>query len=515
MTDFNVLGDNLFGEPLEPDNQGEIKKRFIMPPFSVLSARDGLWQDRKRAWIALGIQSELGRGENSSPSGSPRPACDYSKKERGDGAGKSMAFTTQHKLSDGTMVSEQTGTSIFDPVLTELMYKWFCPAGGQIVDPFAGGSVRGVVASKLGYRYWGCDLSSAQIQANRVQGRALCGDPQAYKTISVSAPMLKQLFNPCEPDYIKEVCKGRCCEKSDGGVLITIHPVEKDRIENLGGVVIDGFLQAVNGKCPFKRVDGLCKIHEEKPFGCKASPFTLNSNSVLIVRNRYRCMGCYKTADAVPAYIAHRWSLNQIFGECEAQKIAEKIIAGDAEITAKMNTKTYNMLLENDTAKHGKDSSNSLQWVHGDSIDKLKGAPLADFVFSCPPYGDLEVYSDDPRDLSTMEYHTFIPNYKRIIMRACARLKENRFACFVVGDFRDKKTGNYRNFVSDTIAGFLEQGLHLYNEAILVTAVGSLPIRINKQFEAGRKMGKTHQNILVFVKGDGKKATKNLIAKAR
>jgi hypothetical protein len=47
----------------------------------------------------------------------------------------------------------------------------------------------------------------------------------------------------------------------------------------------------------------------------------------------------------------------------------------------------------------------------------------------------------------------------------------------------------------------------LYNDAVLVTAVGSLPIRAAKQFNASRKIGKTHQNVLVFVKGDPKRAT--------
>jgi len=37
-------------------------ERFGIPPFSVLNAREGWWQARKQAWIALGIQSELGRG---------------------------------------------------------------------------------------------------------------------------------------------------------------------------------------------------------------------------------------------------------------------------------------------------------------------------------------------------------------------------------------------------------------------------------------------------------------------
>ena len=82
-------------------------ERFGVPPFSVLDARQGYWQDRKRAWMALGIKSELGRGGDgnllglesaeqardrwkTSPGGSPRPAADYSKQQRGDGAGKAI-----------------------------------------------------------------------------------------------------------------------------------------------------------------------------------------------------------------------------------------------------------------------------------------------------------------------------------------------------------------------------------------------------------------------------------------
>lgn len=41
-----------------------LAERFGIPPFSVLNAREGWWQERKRAWLALGIQSEIGRGEN-------------------------------------------------------------------------------------------------------------------------------------------------------------------------------------------------------------------------------------------------------------------------------------------------------------------------------------------------------------------------------------------------------------------------------------------------------------------
>lgn len=44
---------------------GQLAERFGVPPFTVLNAREGWWQDRKRSWLSLGIQSELGRGENA------------------------------------------------------------------------------------------------------------------------------------------------------------------------------------------------------------------------------------------------------------------------------------------------------------------------------------------------------------------------------------------------------------------------------------------------------------------
>ena len=55
---------DLFGEiPRSAVIDSVLKDKFIMPPFSVLSARDGAWQERKRKWLALGIQSEVGRGD--------------------------------------------------------------------------------------------------------------------------------------------------------------------------------------------------------------------------------------------------------------------------------------------------------------------------------------------------------------------------------------------------------------------------------------------------------------------
>jgi hypothetical protein len=128
-----------------------------------------------------------------------------------------------------------------------------------------------------------------------------------------------------------------------------------------------------------------------------------------------------------------------------------------------------------------------------------------DFLFTCPPYGNLEIYSDLPEDLSSMDWPAFQVAYSDVISAAVQRLRPNRFACFVVGNFRNKR-GMYCDLVGATVSAFAAAGAEYYNEAVLVTAVGSLPVRINAQWQSGRKLGKTHQNVLVFIKGDPRKA---------
>ena len=90
----------------------------------------------------------------------------------GGGTGKNSAYL--FRTPDGYAAGEDaqafgTGTSVFDPVLCEIVYSWFCPQGGAILDPFAGGSVRGIVAARMGYVYTGIDLSRRQIEANQQQ----------------------------------------------------------------------------------------------------------------------------------------------------------------------------------------------------------------------------------------------------------------------------------------------------------------------------------------------------------
>ncbi len=146
------------------------------------------------------------------------------------------------------------------------------------------------------------------------------------------------------------------------------------------------------------------------------------------------------------------------------------------------------------------------KWVVGDSANMAAVVPESesfDLVFTSPPYYDLERYSKHNKDGSAFgTYEEFMAWYRNIFAQAVARLKRNRFLVVKVGEIRDKKTGFYRNFVGDNIACFKSLGLHYYNEIILFTSRGSVAMRAGNYMDASRKIGKTHQNILCFFKGD-------------
>jgi DNA modification methylase len=127
---------------------------------------------------------------------------------------------------------------------------------------------------------------------------------------------------------------------------------------------------------------------------------------------------------------------------------------------------------------------------------------MYDLVWTSPPYYNLEKYSKSDADGSHKQTYTeFIEWYAGIFQQAAARLNDNRFLCVKVGEIRNKH-GSYYNFVGDNIRVFTEMGLIYYNEIILVNQVGTLCIRAGGAFSKSRKIGKCHQNILVFFKGD-------------
>lgn len=282
---------DLFGEKVEKDVI--LKEEFLENPFTILDAKSGAWQNRKRNWIRKGIKSDVGRDASVIH-------MDSTKKEN-----NSVDYV-----------------SVFDPALCELMYKWFCPSNGLIIDPFSGGSVRGIVANYLGFKYTGIDIRKEQIDSNREQA-------------------------------------------------IEILPI-----------------------------------------------------------------------------------------------------------------------------------NNQPQWYVGDSnivLDELNdNHNQYDMCLSCPPYGDLEVYSDLNGDISNMKYDEFLIAYRSIIAKSCKMLKDGSFAVFVVGEFRDKH-GNYVGFVPDTIRAFMDCGMKYYNEAILSTPIASASMRAKSNMKS-KKLVKVHQNILIFKK---------------
>jgi tRNA G10 N-methylase Trm11 len=146
--------------------------------------------------------------------------------------------------------------------------------------------------------------------------------------------------------------------------------------------------------------------------------------------------------------------------------------------------------------------NNQPNWYVGDSNKLLNDDWAVDFdmVFSCPPYADLEVYSDLEGDISNKPYCEFLSLYESIITKSCKLLKIGGYACFVVGEVRDKD-GNYIGFVPDTIQAFKKCGMKFYNEAILLNPVASASMRANGNMKS-QKLVKIHQNILVFRKVD-------------
>lgn len=175
--------------------------------------------------------------------------------------------------------------------------------------------------------------------------------------VKVSAASARQLFNGCDPAFIRDVCHAKCCDAPTRptGMLVTIHPSEQARVEARGGVVDNGLLQPNPGerRCPFKTADHLCGMHftPDKPFGCIASPFTLNKNNTLIVRNRYRLLPCYKVGRLIPAYRAFSASLMLIFGVEGAKRITAHLDAGGGDLVVSIPDRIHAMLTENDVIK--------------------------------------------------------------------------------------------------------------------------------------------------------------------
>jgi len=297
--------NDLFGNEIK--EKLSLADKYLLCPTTVLSKRDPKWQQLRRKWLNLGIKSELGR-------------LDAIKNTHAKSKLGSYEYGKNFSSGNFATYGRDQNMSVFDPVICEIIYKWFCPDGGLILDPFAGGSVRGIVSNYLGYKYTGIELREEQCTSNREQSI---------------------------------------------GIL---------------------------------------------------------------------------------------------------------------------------------------DIKNQPQWYCGDSEQVLSDEwnIKFDLLFSCPPYMNLEVYSDLPEDLSNMKDAEFIIKYNSIISKSCNLIKKNGYAVFVVGDLRDRK-GYQKDFTGITKQAFFNAGMRLYNELILVEPVGTKAMTLERGFKNG-KLAKVHQNVYIFIK---------------
>lgn len=144
-----------------------------------------------------------------------------------------------------------------------------------------------------------------------------------------------------------------------------------------------------------------------------------------------------------------------------------------------------------------------ISWKCQSSAD-YKAVVGFDMLLTCPPYYNLEVYTNDPKDISTCKtYEEFLDEYRHIIQVSYNNLADDTFAVIVVEEIRDKN-GIMYGFVPDTIRAFTDAGFKYYNEMILENRIMSLGVRCPKYFEQSRKVGRHHQNVLVFFKGNPK-----------
>lgn len=144
-------------------------------------------------------------------------------------------------------------------------------------------------------------------------------------------------------------------------------------------------------------------------------------------------------------------------------------------------------------------------WYCHNSADSYVDYKKADLIFTCPPYFNLEKYSDIEGDLSLhTKYERFMFDYVYIIDKCYNYLVDNSFMVWVVSDVRRKDTGAYYGLVADTIKQAQSVGFQLYNEIILYNETGNLAITSGDYMKKARKVGRQHQNVLVFYKGDTK-----------
>jgi len=121
-----------------------------------------------------------------------------------------------------------------------------------------------------------------------------------------------------------------------------------------------------------------------------------------------------------------------------------------------------------------------------------------DMMFTCPPYYNLEVYSEQKDDISnTKNYEDFLEDIYQIWEATYSILKKDAFACIVVGNFR--QGDELIDFRGDTVALMKEAGFTFWQDVILSRSAGSAAVRAGTSWR-GLKLVPRHEHLLVFRK---------------
>lgn len=135
----------------------------------------------------------------------------------------------------------------------------------------------------------------------------------------------------------------------------------------------------------------------------------------------------------------------------------------------------------------------------GRFMSSARDLPPFDFALTCPPYYNLETYSDLPADISNLgSYWEFNAGMQFSANAHFRALKPGAFACIVVGNFRDPK-GELIDFRAHTVENFREAGFKFWQEIILSKNFGSAAKRSTNSWK-GLKLVPIHEFLLVFRK---------------
>lgn len=194
-----------------------LNDRFVVPPFSILDTRKGYWQARKKMWREQ--IGDMGESRNdkliTSPEIKYKDLYHRTRKHREE-LGVSFKEYIEKYVPAEVLEHEASkvlskGVSLFDPVLSETMCKWFTPyEGAKIFDCFAGDTYKGLVFAMCGFSFRGVELRQEQVDINNrvLEGRGLdieyiCDDGQ--NVAQHFDPESQDMLFSCPPYYDLEV----------------------------------------------------------------------------------------------------------------------------------------------------------------------------------------------------------------------------------------------------------------------------------------------------------------------